>query len=93
MASSAGAIVAELIDDRKLKSDIGRSVVHFLLVGQFLGFSGSFGPSHVTCSVCIFVSEFPYETKALQCLKSAVPTRFGSIGEAAGAGFGAGCEC
>ena len=49
MVFSAGAIVAELIDDKKLKSDIGRSVVHFRLVGQFLGFSGSSGPLHVTC--------------------------------------------
>ena len=51
IAASAGAIVAELIEDRKLNDDIERSVVHFRVVGQFLGFSGSSGPSHVTCGV------------------------------------------
>ncbi len=48
--------MAELIEDRKLNSDIGRRVVHFRLVGQFLGFSGSSGLLHVTC-VVEFVSE------------------------------------
>ena len=41
------------MDDRKLNSDIGRRVVHFRLVGQFLGFAGSSGPAHVTCGVGI----------------------------------------
>lgn len=48
---NAGAMVAELIEDKKLNNDIGRRVVHFRLVGQFLGFSGSSGPAHVTCRV------------------------------------------
>ena len=45
--------MAELMEDRKLNNDIGRRVVHFRLVGQFLGFSGSSGPAHVTCGVGI----------------------------------------
>ena len=40
--------MAELMEDRKLNNDIGRRVVHFRLVGQFLGFPGSSGPAHVT---------------------------------------------
>ena len=46
-------MVAELIEDRKLNNDIGRRVVHFRLVGQFLGSSGSWEPAHVTCHVCM----------------------------------------
>ena len=53
MALNAGAIVAELMDERKLNNDIGRRVVHFRLVGQFLGFAGSSGPAHVTYRVGI----------------------------------------
>ena len=49
MAFNTGAMVAESIEDRKLNDDIGRSVVHFRRIGQFLGFSGSSGPAHVTC--------------------------------------------
>jgi hypothetical protein len=47
----AGAIVAELMDDRKLNNDMGKREVHFRRVGQFLGFSGSSGPSHVTYGI------------------------------------------
>lgn len=45
--------MAELMEDRKLNNDIGRRVVHFRLVGQFLGSAGSSGPAHVTCGVGI----------------------------------------
>lgn len=48
MLSKAGAMVAELMEDRKLNSDMGMTVVHFLTGGQFFGLSGSWGPSHVT---------------------------------------------
>ena len=59
-------MVAELIEERKLNSDIGSRVVHFRLVGQFLGFSGSSGPLHVTCVVEV-VSEVGHFGHAGTC--------------------------
>ena len=45
--------MAELTEARKLNMDIGRRVVHFRLVGQFLGFPGSSGPAQITCGIRI----------------------------------------
>lgn len=53
MLAKAGAIIDELTEDSKLKSDTGTILFHLRRVVQFLGWSGSSGPSHVTCrSVC-----------------------------------------
>ena len=49
MAFNSGAMVAEFIEDEKLNDDIGRKVVHFRRISQFLGLSGTSGPAHVTC--------------------------------------------
>ena len=43
--------MAELMGERKLNNDMGRSVVHFIRVDQFLGCSGSLGPSQSTCAL------------------------------------------
>lgn len=48
IVDNAGAAVAEDIAAKKLKSDIGTLAIHFRFIGQFLGFSKSSGPSHVT---------------------------------------------
>jgi hypothetical protein len=50
IASRAGATVAEDIELKRLNMDIGMKTIHFRLAGQFFGFSGSLGPSHVTYS-------------------------------------------
>jgi hypothetical protein len=47
IASKAGATVAEDIELKRLNRDIGMKTIHFQLAGQFFGFSGSLGPSHV----------------------------------------------
>ena len=75
MASNAGAIVAELMEDRKLNNDIGRRVVHFRLVGQFLGFAGSSGPAHVTCGVEQVVDK---RERFLASCRGTLLTRLGS---------------
>lgn len=49
MVPSAGAMVEELTDARKLNSDTGTMDSNLRLAVQFLGCSGSSGPSHVTC--------------------------------------------
>ncbi len=53
IANNAGAAVAVDIAPKKLNSDNGTLAIHFCFNGQFLGFSGSSGPFHVTCRVQI----------------------------------------
>lgn len=53
MSDRARATVTELMEDKRENNDSGISVVRFRLLGQFLGFSASSGPSHVTC--CVFL--------------------------------------
>jgi hypothetical protein len=47
----AGAAAAEDIAPKRLNNDNGTLAIHFSLNGQFLGFSGSSGPFHVTCRI------------------------------------------
>lgn len=57
MVPSAGAMVEELTDARKLNIDTGTMDSHFRLAVQFLGCSGSSGPSHVTCRLFTKLSQ------------------------------------
>jgi hypothetical protein len=47
----AGATIVEDTGEMKVYNETTVITDHFLLLGQFLGFSGSLGPSHVTCAV------------------------------------------
>lgn len=49
MDGRAGATMVEDTGEIKVNSETMDMVIHFLLPGQFLGFSRSLGPSHVTC--------------------------------------------
>lgn len=48
MVPSAGATMDDDTGEMKVKADTTSVVIHFLRIGQFLGFSGSSGPFHVT---------------------------------------------
>lgn len=67
MLPSAGAMVEELTDDKKLNSETGTMDSHLRPAVQFLGCSGSSGPSHVTCRLLF--------TKLSQCALAVLANR------------------
>jgi hypothetical protein len=48
MVVRAGATIEEETGEMKVNRETVMVAAHFLFVGQFLGLSGSSGPSHVT---------------------------------------------
>lgn len=53
MAGRAGATMEEETGEMKVKEETISVAAHFLPLVQFLGFSGSSGPSQVTCSASV----------------------------------------
>lgn len=51
MYGKAGATIVEDTGDMKVNNETIIMAAHLFLPGQFLGFSGSLGPSHVICEV------------------------------------------
>lgn len=51
IALRAGATMEEDTGEMKVKQDTVTTAAHFFFIGQFLGFSGSSGPSQVTYPV------------------------------------------
>lgn len=49
MDGNAGATIEEETGEMKVKSETVIVAAHFFLLVQFLGFSGSSGPSQSTC--------------------------------------------
>lgn len=49
MVLSAGATIEDDTGEMKVKQETMTVAAHFFLRVQFLGFSGSSGPSQVTC--------------------------------------------
>ena len=47
----AGATIVEDTGEIRVNCETIVMLIHFFLFGQFMGFSGSLGPSHVTCMV------------------------------------------
>jgi hypothetical protein len=77
IASRAGATVAEDIELKRLNRDIGMKTIHFRLAGQFFGFSGSLGPSHVTYPRLLLDVRIVPRIKEFCCHEGRL-TRFGS---------------
>lgn len=48
MVVNAGATMEDDTGEMKVNRETVMVAAHFFFVGQFLGFSGSSGPSHVT---------------------------------------------
>jgi hypothetical protein len=49
----AGATIDDETGEMKVKQDTIKTIDHFLLIGQFLGLSGSSGPFQVTCEMLV----------------------------------------
>src|ERR1700761_9409771 len=48
ICGKAGATIADATGEMKVNDDTTKVAIHFRFIGQFLGFSGSSGPFHVT---------------------------------------------
>lgn len=83
----AGASMVDETGDMKVKHDTRIVAVHFLYLGQFLGFERSSGPDHVTYSTSQYQSPRGLTREAEDS-----QTRFGSVGSSETSDISPCCE-